>query len=114
VQLDADWNEMVDIQQYFLRSLARDVIGPHGGPHDGFMVSATNADGETQVSIAAGHYYVEGILCDAPLRLDADGNPVPMPYFEQPYLPLDPTKARRLGASRHVGRGRERESARDP
>ncbi|HEY9501102.1 MAG TPA: DUF6519 domain-containing protein, partial [Pyrinomonadaceae bacterium] len=31
VQLDADWNEQGDIFSRYLRSLAADLIGPHGG-----------------------------------------------------------------------------------
>jgi hypothetical protein len=29
VQLDADWNEQQSIVLHFLRTLARDLIGPH-------------------------------------------------------------------------------------
>jgi hypothetical protein len=32
VQLDADFNEQHAISNYMSRSLARDLIGPHGGP----------------------------------------------------------------------------------
>ena len=34
VQLDADWNEQTSILIHFLRTLAADLIGPHGGPAD--------------------------------------------------------------------------------
>jgi Family of unknown function (DUF6519) len=32
VQLDADWNEQMDILLHYMRTLAADLIGPHGGP----------------------------------------------------------------------------------
>lgn len=34
VQLDADWNEQAAIFLHYYRSLAADLIGPHGGPAD--------------------------------------------------------------------------------
>jgi hypothetical protein len=45
VQLDADWNEEVDIQRRMLRVLARDLIGACGGPneHAGFEVEVTGS-----------------------------------------------------------------------
>ena len=41
VQLDADWNEQVAILLHYLQNLAKDLIGPSGGPsHDyGFGIS---------------------------------------------------------------------------
>ncbi len=32
VLLDSDWNEQGSIFAYYLKSLARDLIGPYGGP----------------------------------------------------------------------------------
>jgi hypothetical protein len=65
VQLDADWNEMVELQLYLLRTLAADLIGPHGGPGDSFKIEIVKDDNEHDVpSIKAGHYYVDGILCE--------------------------------------------------
>jgi len=34
VQVDSDWNEQTSIVLHFLRTLARDLIGPFGGPKD--------------------------------------------------------------------------------
>jgi hypothetical protein len=34
VQLDSDWNEQTAILLHYLRELAADLIGPHGGPAD--------------------------------------------------------------------------------
>ncbi|MHB8595723.1 MAG: DUF6519 domain-containing protein [Ktedonobacteraceae bacterium] len=86
VQLDADWNEQVDILLHYLRTFIGDVIGPYGGPGDSFLVgkplvaakltkskraaakSAKAANtlqpGQYQLLIQKGHYYVDGILCE--------------------------------------------------
>jgi hypothetical protein len=65
VQLDADWNEQVAILLRCLRTLAADLIGPQGGPADncGFEISAAASQ---DFQIGAGHYYVDGILCEVP------------------------------------------------
>src|SRR6266508_2605725 len=75
VQLDADWNEQAAILLHYLRSLAVNLIGPHGGPAkadgtagDGFRILAAKDDkGNTianDFAIMQGHYYVYGILCE--------------------------------------------------
>ena len=88
VQLDADWNEQVDILLHYLRIFIGDVIGPYpgAGAGDSFQVgkppvgakttkskraaakSAKAADtlqpGQYQLLIQKGHYYVDGILCE--------------------------------------------------
>src|SRR5262245_57193985 len=82
VALDADWNEQSAITLHFLRALARDLIGPHGGPAKGIgfqiITDATDIDNlkdvDTNVKqafkdatsrgdlvISPGHYYVDGI-----------------------------------------------------
>lgn len=69
VQVDADWNEQADIALHGLRSLAADLIGPHGGPGASFLVQQrANGDGQGapfDFSVGAGHYYVAGILCES-------------------------------------------------
>lgn len=88
VQLDADWNEQASIFHHFLRSLARDLIGPHGGPADdwGFEIVPTGED----IHIGAGTYYVDGIRCENRAASFA------VPFSAQPYYggeplpPLDP------------------------
>jgi hypothetical protein len=64
VDLDADWNEQVAIQDQRAHTLAMDVIGPTGVPkHDtGFEVSVAGAD----IGIAGGRIWVDGILCELP------------------------------------------------
>src|SRR5690242_1450639 len=62
VQLDADWNEQLDIQAHRDHSFTADVVGPSGAPlaNGGFglQVNAGN------IVISKGHYYVDGILCE--------------------------------------------------
>jgi hypothetical protein len=71
VQLDADWNEQAAILLHYLQTLAADLIGPHGGPEDAnghcaFEISALGAPPVfNDFHIAPGHYYVDGILCEA-------------------------------------------------
>ncbi|MHC4176621.1 MAG: DUF6519 domain-containing protein [Planctomycetota bacterium] len=82
VQLDADFNEHADIQLHYLRTLAQDVIGPHGGPGDGFKIGIrTEADVpvSNDLLIGSGHYYVQGILCE---------NEAGQHYTEQTDYPL--------------------------
>src|SRR4051812_38939242 len=63
--LDADWNEQVAIFTTLLRTLAADVIGPHGGPGQGFQVVPIGIGTivPDDLLITLGHYYVDGILC---------------------------------------------------
>ena len=103
VQLDADWNEQTAIVLHYLRTLARDLMGPHGGPvgGNGFRI-ITNVKDVTDVNgqkltdtdrldtlakaikngefvIGAGRYYVEGILVE---------NDAPITYAEQAFVDM--------------------------
>jgi hypothetical protein len=70
VQLDADWNEQVAILLHYVQTFAKDIIGPHGGPvgaEGGFDLhkwEVPTPTGEKDFVISAGHYYVDGILCE--------------------------------------------------
>lgn len=68
VTLDADPNEQAAILLHYLRTLARDLIGPHGGPADamGFALTldTTGTPGKPVLRIGAGRYYVDGILVE--------------------------------------------------
>lgn len=68
VQLDADWNEQTDILLHYLQALAKDIIGSHGGPGNGFEIGQLQKDAKpiksNNFSIGEGHYYVDGILCE--------------------------------------------------
>lgn len=63
VSLDADFNEGVEIEGHLRRTIARDLIGPCGGPKTGagFEISC---DGSGQLRIGAGRYYVDGHLVE--------------------------------------------------
>jgi hypothetical protein len=65
VQVDADWNEQGAILLHYLRSLGADLIGPHGGPgpNPGFEIQPISGSAN-DFRIGAGHYYVDGILCE--------------------------------------------------
>src|SRR5918996_339829 len=89
VQLDSDWNEQSDILLHYLRSLAMDLIGPHGGSGEpGFALITTEAEvdnlrdaegnalspeakrelksalRESGFVFGIGRYYVKGLLCE--------------------------------------------------
>ncbi len=88
VQLDADWNEQVDIMLRYLRTLAMDVIGPFGGPitGSGFQITSPQQK-EDGFSISSGHYYVDGILIENP-DVDEQGRALAaVTYKHQPYYP---------------------------
>jgi hypothetical protein len=79
VQLDADWNEQSSILLHYIQTLAADLIGPHAGPGDGFALKIVkNTNGTFKdLTIEAGHYYVDGILCE---------NAEKVSFFEQPHV----------------------------
>ncbi|MCL2642481.1 MAG: DUF6519 domain-containing protein [Candidatus Bathyarchaeota archaeon] len=64
VQLDADWNEQLDIQEHFNKTMLCDIVGKTGTPleNPGFeIVPNSNNIGFT---IGKGRYYVNGIICE--------------------------------------------------
>ena len=80
VSLDADANAQASILLHYLRALAADLIGEFGGPSDnlGFVITTgTSAQGKATLSISPGHYYVDGLLCEA-------GGTLAIDYFQQP------------------------------
>jgi hypothetical protein len=78
VQLDADWNEQLDIDQYRTKTQAIDVIGKCGVPQNGGNFRITLLNGGRDLGIAAGRIYIGGLL----FELDGAAS-----YFNQPYLP---------------------------
>jgi hypothetical protein len=81
VMLDADYNEQSAILLHYIRTLARDLIGPYAAPieNPGFFLDAdTNGGGFT---ISAGRYYVDGILVE---------NETDCTYVTQPNYRLAP------------------------
>jgi Family of unknown function (DUF6519)/Carboxypeptidase regulatory-like domain len=78
VQLDADWNEQLDLQLYRTETEAIDVIGRCGVPrkNGGFLIGS--GSGGQDLTISAGRIYVDGLLCE----LEQAST-----YTTQPYLP---------------------------
>jgi uncharacterized protein DUF6519/parallel beta helix pectate lyase-like protein len=65
VQLDADWNEEVEIERHLRETGLTDVIGRCGAPTDanggGFRLVL---DGDGDLAVTAGRLWVDGILCE--------------------------------------------------
>jgi Family of unknown function (DUF6519) len=87
VQLDADFNEQDAILLWRLRLLAKDIVGRHAAAADlpdSFKVAAIKVSpsryAPRDFSVAAGRYYVEGMLCE---------NDAAAQYTGQPSFPLD-------------------------
>jgi len=81
VQLDADWNEQGDILLHYLRTLARDLIGPFGTPDDGFLVGVQGEGEKADLTVGGGRFYVDGLLCENRLAAAAKN----VPYGGQPH-----------------------------
>jgi hypothetical protein len=84
VALDSDANEATTIVLHYLRTLSRDLFGAYGGPADGsgFGLAVDSSQSPAVLTIGAGHYYVDGILCEAEPGFD---------YADQPdYAPARP------------------------
>jgi Family of unknown function (DUF6519) len=87
VTLDADQNEQTDIALHMMRTLVRDLFGKHGGPANGrgFGLYVDTTASPNRLMIGAGHYYVDGILCECGQECD---------YAQQPdYVPVPATSA---------------------
>jgi hypothetical protein len=76
VSLDADFNEHGEIDRHRLRTLARDIIGPCGGPRDaaGFGITV---DAGGRLVIGAGRYYVGGLMVENERDCPIDDQPDP-------------------------------------
>jgi len=84
ILVDSDWNAAMATLISAQRTLAADLIGPHGGPSvgGGFQVSLTG-DG-SDLALTPGVYYVDGIRCELRRDLLKEGATV-LPFKEQPY-----------------------------
>ena len=89
VYLDADSNEQTSILLHHLHTVARDLIGDHGGPTDALGFTLTLDGGD--LLIGPGRYYVDGILCEVeePPQPEEGAPPAGISYFEQPDHPVD-------------------------
>jgi hypothetical protein len=98
VQLDADWNELVEILDRRWRAETTDIIGrcivPKETP-EGFKIEAAGGT----FTIGRGRIYVDGLLAEnhgkQPLKFDRvlaeEQGKLPLPYTEQPYFPNAPS-----------------------
>ncbi len=69
VQVDADWNEQLEIGRYRIETEAKDVIGLCGVPKntDGFKLTPLmpqTVSHSTDLAISNGRIYVDGLLCE--------------------------------------------------
>ncbi|HET6940995.1 MAG TPA: DUF6519 domain-containing protein [Sphingomicrobium sp.] len=86
VSLDSDFNDATAIVLRQLRLLTRDLYGAAGGPADGsgFALGVQQDENDWRLTIGAGHYYVDGILCE---------NRQARHYSDQPYYVPVPADA---------------------
>jgi hypothetical protein len=63
VQLDSDANEQTESTLHFLRGLALDLIGGHGGLGAGFRITPDPQNPQVPFRVGWGYYYVDGIRC---------------------------------------------------
>jgi len=64
VQLDADWNEQINISSHRINEGARDSIGLCGAPQDGGGFKIDPTSDKKNLTISNGRIYVDGILCE--------------------------------------------------
>ncbi|GAC1392963.1 MAG: hypothetical protein NVS4B11_00540 [Ktedonobacteraceae bacterium] len=64
VQLDADWNEQLAIQQHRTETEASDVIGLCGVPEKGGGFDINFTPDYSDLTISTGRMYVDGLLCE--------------------------------------------------
>lgn len=98
LQLDADWNEQVDIQNYLMQTQVQDVIGLSGIPNaednkDAFKITPDGKD----FKITRGRIYVDGILCE----LEADAT-----YTKQTLYPNAAIADKIVGENGEIQSGR--------
>ena len=86
VQLDADWNEQVDIHAYQMRVMQSSLFGD-GAPRAsaGFKVGFDTSRGLT---LSPGRYIVGGLVCELPAS--ASDASVGATYKDQPFFPSPP------------------------
>lgn len=92
VSLDADANAQASILLHYLRALAADLIGEFGGPNanKGFEITGINDPADPTFGIGPGHYYIDGLLCEAEGKKPIDYLGQPDGYGVLPALPGAP------------------------
>jgi hypothetical protein len=94
VSLDQDWNNQSQINMYRIETALSDIIGRSGAPFDnaGFKIepfintSPPVSPLEGDLKISAGHFYVDGILCEN----DEDISFEDQPDYPSQKLPTNP------------------------
>lgn len=76
VQLDADWNEQLDVATHLRRMVTVDLMGRSGAPLEGGGFEVRFAGGDLRLS--PGRYYADGVLCE---------NDAEVAFTTQPELP---------------------------
>jgi hypothetical protein len=98
VDLDADWNEFVEIVNRRWRAETIDIIGRAIVPMSTPNAFAITPTGPGQFTIGIGRMYVDGLLAEChglnpfvydPILGEVDGS-TPVPYDQQPYFPSPP------------------------
>jgi hypothetical protein len=86
MQLDADANEQQAINLHFVRTLAADLIGPHGGLAGSFAIEA-DASLYRGFRIRPGRYYVDGWPASNARTVGyrASKELQPQPWFPEPH-----------------------------
>jgi Family of unknown function (DUF6519) len=77
VQLDADWNEQVDIDAHLDETTRVDVIGRCGIPKDDAGFEVTPSGDNSDLLLSPGRAYVDGILCEndaSPISADVSAS----------------------------------------
>jgi hypothetical protein len=64
VQLDADWNEQVDIDRHLRETGRADLIGAGGVPRAGNGFKVGLSGDASDLTLGGGRLYVDGILCE--------------------------------------------------
>jgi hypothetical protein len=95
VQLDADWNEQLDIQAYRERALTSDLLGSAApASNAGFAITANR----NALAIGPGRMYVDGILCESAeahqvMPSPVHSGPTPVPgELSNPGMSLVPSR----------------------
>lgn len=83
VQLDADWNEQLDITAHRIETEITDFIGQSGAPDTSAGFAIQLAAGAGSLTVGHGRYYVDGML----FELDADASFSAQPDFPGAVLP---------------------------
>lgn len=90
VSLDSDWNEQNEIFHYIQRKIVKDIVGQHAAPinNAGFKITPI----KNEYTIGAGHYYVDGILCENKSKVSATNQPN-MPMKRRYKIPARPSRS---------------------